>query len=79
MPINSHPEIALLTIQETAKLLRISQRGIRRLLNKKFLTYIKIMGSIRIDIKDVLLYVEEQRIERKMKDENGLDNNYNLI
>ena len=68
-----------MTIQETATLLRISHSGARRLLDKKLIPYIKVMGSVRIDMKDVLLYVEEQRIERKMKDENGLDHNYKLI
>ena len=61
MPINSQPAVVLLTVEEAATLLRISQRGVRRMLDKRLVPIIRVMGSVRIDEKDILSYLEAQR------------------
>ena len=47
--MTNQPSIELMTIEETAKLLRISQRGVRRMLDNKVIPKIKIVGSVRTD------------------------------
>jgi excisionase family DNA binding protein len=78
MPINSQSYVALLTVEETAELLRVSQRGVRRMLDKKLVPAIRVMGSIRIDVKDILSYVEKQKTRSSLHNENDLAKKYEL-
>ena len=63
MPVGSRTTIDLLTIGETAELLTISESGARRLIDKRLIPFFKMMGSIRFDKKDVLSYLQNNRIE----------------
>lgn len=48
-------------MKETAVFLRISEKGVRRLLDRKLLSHIKVMGSIRIDKNDIISYLDANR------------------
>ncbi|MGV7222170.1 MAG: helix-turn-helix domain-containing protein [Nitrospinales bacterium] len=61
--MSSNPTVKLLTISEVAQLLNISKPGARRLVDKRLIPFFKVMGSIRFDKKDVLSYLENNRIE----------------
>lgn len=56
-------EIALLTIQDVAKLLKVSDSTVRRLQQGRHLPFIKIGGSIRFDKDDVLVFLKNARVE----------------
>lgn len=57
------PTPELLTIQEVARLLRISVAGVRRLQSARHLPFLKIGGSVRFDKSDVVAYLAGQRVE----------------
>ena len=63
MSLGSNPTTKLLTISEVAELLNISESGVRRLIDKRMIPFIKVMRSIRFDRKDVFSYLENNRIE----------------
>lgn len=63
MPIDSNSTIELLTISEVATLLNISESGVRRLVDKRLIPSFKVMRSIRFDKKDVLSYLQDNRVE----------------
>jgi excisionase family DNA binding protein len=60
---NSDPLVQLLTVRQTAALLGISATGVRRLQEKRLLAFIKIGGSVRFAMRDIVSYLEQQRIE----------------
>lgn len=57
--MSSYTSLELLTIGQVAELLLISQRSVRRLLDKKLIPFYRVMGSIRIDKRDILAYLEK--------------------
>ena len=63
MPIDSNSTIELLTVIEVAILLNISESGVRRLVDKRLIPFFKVIGSIRFDKRDVLSYLQDNRIE----------------
>ena len=63
MPFASNPPIELLSPAQVARLLKISKAGVYRLIDKRRIRFYKVMGSIRFDSNDVLLYLQNNRIE----------------
>jgi len=59
--------IELLTITEVAELLKISATGVRRLQQARRLPFIKVGGSIRFFKRDIIVYLEKQRVESTAK------------
>jgi excisionase family DNA binding protein len=53
----------LLTIPETARLLKISVTAVRRLQQRRCLPFIKVGGSVRFAINDITSYLLKQRVE----------------
>lgn len=53
---------SLLTIPEVARLLKVSAQGIRRLQHARTVPFIKVGGSVRFALNDVLAYLEKQRV-----------------
>lgn len=60
---NNASGIELLTIPETAKLLKISTTGVRRLQQSRSIPFIKVGGSIRFSRHDLLSYLVKMRVE----------------
>ena len=60
---NSDPNVQLLTVLQTAKLLGISATGVRRLQDRRLLAFIKVGGSVRFAMRDIISYLEKQRVE----------------
>ena len=58
----SRPDVELLTIPETATFLKISATSVRRLQQKRHLTFIKVGGSVRFSKSDLLSYLEKRRV-----------------
>lgn len=63
MSVDSTPTLELLTIDEVAKLFKISVSGVRRLQQGRRIPFIKIGGSVRFAKNDLVLYVEQERVE----------------
>jgi len=63
MPIDSNSTTELLTVNDVANMLHISESGVRRLIDKRSLTFFKVMGSVRFEKRDVLSYLQNNRIE----------------
>ena len=59
----SDPKIELLTINEVAGFLKISVSGVRRLQQARFLPFMKVGGSVRFLVGDLVSYLEKQRVE----------------
>ena len=59
---NSDPVVQLLTIRQTAELLRISASGVRRLQEKRLIAFIKVGGSVRFAVSDIVSYLEKRRV-----------------
>jgi excisionase family DNA binding protein len=59
----SHPPIDLLTISEAAALLKISVTGMRRLQQRRCISFIKIGGSVRFGVPDITAYLRKRRVE----------------
>ena len=53
----------LLDIKHAGAYLGVSGRTVRRLIDRRLITYYKISGSIRIDTKDIDKYLKSQKIE----------------
>lgn len=64
MSTSSETTLELLKVDEVAEILNISGPGVRRLLQKQLMPFYRVMGSVRIDKKDVLSYLEDNRSER---------------
>lgn len=60
---DSSSVVELLTIAEVAKLLRISESGVRRLQQQRIIPFIKVGGSIRFSKRDIASYLERSRVE----------------
>jgi len=63
MPTDTSLTIDLLTIAEVAELLKISVSGVRRLQQARQLPFIKVGGSVRFLKRDIVVYLEERRLE----------------
>jgi excisionase family DNA binding protein len=63
MPIESLPPVELLTINEVAKLFKISESGVRRLQQNREIPFIKIGGSVRFAKSDLMTYLQRERVE----------------
>jgi excisionase family DNA binding protein len=59
--------IELLTITEVAEVLKISATGVRRLQQARQLPFIKVGGSVRFFKRDIIVYLEKQRVESTAK------------
>jgi len=59
---NSDPVVQLLTVRQTAELLRISPSGVRRLQEKRFIAFIKVGGNVRFAMSDIVSYLEKRRV-----------------
>ena len=63
MPTNSNPTTELLTPREVGQILKISQAGVYRLINKRVIRFYKVMGSIRFEKGDIVSFLENNRVE----------------
>jgi excisionase family DNA binding protein len=63
MTIDLSSTIELLTIDEVADFLRVSQMTVRRLQQGRKLPFLKVSGVIRFSKADILEYLGKQRIE----------------
>ena len=60
---SSHPRCELLTVIEAAEFLTISKSGVRRLQQARRLPFIKIGGGVRFARRDLLAFLEKQRVK----------------
>jgi len=58
-----HPAINLLTVTQVAELLKISATSLRRLQQGRHLPFIKVGGSVRFAMIDILSYLGKRRVE----------------
>jgi len=59
----SHSPIELLTIAEVAEILKISITTMRRLQQKRRISFIKVGGAVRFSTSDLTAYLENQRVK----------------
>jgi excisionase family DNA binding protein len=62
-PGENNPVPQLLTIGEVARILKISVSGIRRLQQQRRIVFFKVGGSIRFARRDVVSYLEQNRVD----------------
>lgn len=62
MSIDSGPLPELLTISETAELLKVSVTTIRRLQQQRQIAFHKVRGGIRFTKSDIVSYLKVQRV-----------------
>jgi excisionase family DNA binding protein len=62
MSSDPNSTIELLTITEVAEVLKISATGVRRLQQARQLPFIKVGGSVRFFKRDIIVYLEKQRV-----------------
>ena len=55
--------IQLITTDELAKILNVSQTTIYRIIEARKIPFYRVSGSIRFDKKDVANYLNEKRVE----------------
>ena len=58
----STPNLELMTVAETATLLKISLTGVRRLQQARQLPFIKVGGSVRFEKRDLATYLRSRRV-----------------
>jgi excisionase family DNA binding protein len=63
MSIDSDPLGELMTLVEAAELLKISLSSVRRLQQKRLISFFKIGGSVRVSKHDVISYLAKHRVE----------------
>lgn len=63
MSIDSTSALELLTTSEVANVLNISVSSVRRLQQGRRIPFVKIGGSIRYSMRDVVSFMEKQRVE----------------
>jgi len=61
LDINSADD--LLTVAESAALLRISMAGMRRLQQRRLVPFIKVGGSVRFAKCDLIAYLRKRRVD----------------
>lgn len=62
-PNDSSAVAELLTIPEVAQLLKVSVPTVRRLLDQRTISFLKVGGSVRFTRDDVLSYLARHRVE----------------
>ena len=63
MSSDSDPATGLLTVAQLAKFLNISVSSVRRLQQGRHIPFLKVAGSIRFAMSDVLSYLAKARVE----------------
>lgn len=63
MSVDSSSTPELLTISEVAKFFKISESGVRRLQYGRHIPFVKIGGSVRFSMDDLVSYMERERVE----------------
>ena len=58
----SESEPLLLTPKEAAKSLKICERHLRSLKKGRKIPYVPIGGCVRYDVRDLLAYIDQQKI-----------------
>ncbi len=62
MSIEPDPKVQLLTIAETAKLLKIAVPTVRHLQQRRHIPFIKVGGSVRFAVNDISAYLEKRKV-----------------
>jgi excisionase family DNA binding protein len=62
MSIEPDPKVQLLTIAETAELLKIAAATVRRLQQQRQIPFIKVGGSVRFAVNDITAYLERRKV-----------------
>ena len=62
MSIEPDPKVQLLTIAETAELLKISVSTVRNLQQQRHIPFIKVGGSVRFAANDITAYLEKRKV-----------------
>ncbi len=52
----------LLTLQEVATLFRVSKQTVYRMVESRILPFYRIVGSLRFNEDEMLMYLESQRV-----------------
>jgi excisionase family DNA binding protein len=63
MPVGSNPSVELMTPDEVAIMLKISKVGVYRMVDKRYIRFYKVMGSLRFDKEDILSFLRANGIE----------------
>lgn len=63
---NENPDAKLLTIEDAAKLMTISTRHLRNLMQAKRVAYIKMGRSLRFSRSDLDAAINRMRVEMRM-------------
>lgn len=58
-------DLKLLTVDEVAKLFRISKASVYRMVESRIIPFYKISGVLRFKEEDLLIYLESQRVKPK--------------
>lgn len=61
--MNAGQEIELLTMQDVAKLLKVSASTVRRLQQGRRIPFIKVGGSIRFTKDDIIDFLKKVKVE----------------
>ncbi len=62
MSIEPDPKVQLLTIAETAELLKIAAATVRRLQQQRQIPFITVGGSVRFAADDITAYLERRKV-----------------
>jgi excisionase family DNA binding protein len=63
MTTDSYTLPSLLTPDDLARFLSISKTGVYRLVEKRRIPFLRVGGSLRFEKKDVLSYLDGNRVE----------------
>jgi excisionase family DNA binding protein len=63
MEENLEGQIELLTVKEVAKLLRLSEPGVRDLQSGRHLPFIKVGGAVRFEKRDIIEYLKRRKVD----------------
>ena len=62
MEENVEGQIELLTVKEVAKLLHLSEPGVRDLQARRHLPFIKVGGAVRFEKRDIIEYLKRRKV-----------------
>ena len=63
MEENVEEQIELLTVKEVAKLLLLSEPGVRELQARRQLPFIKVGGAVRFEKRDIIEYLKRRKVD----------------
>jgi excisionase family DNA binding protein len=63
MEENVERQIELLTVKEVAKLLQLSEPGVRDLQTRRHLPFIKVGGAVRFEKRDIIEYLKRRKVD----------------